>query len=274
MSMTLSCAIEGGFFVTGDDRIKTSVSSKGNQIKWRRSDGIWAKADDMGYEGLAEQTAYRLLVNSNLSCCVEYAACRIIEEDTGYLGCVSKDFLSDGEELHTIARLFESDALEFDRDMKTMPAPGRLRYLIENTERITGTSGFGGWLGMLLEFDAFILNEDRHLHNVALVRRPDGTYRPMPVFDNGAAFLSDTRRDYPLGMPIEAGIRKAKSKPVVTDFDKQLAAVDDVVGLSLKYSMSPDAFQVVCPEYSGQTVARVQSIISFQSRRYPHLFNT
>ena len=275
MSETLSSAIRNGFRVVYEDRVKTSASSKGNQIKWRRSDGIWAKADDMGYEGLAEQTASFLLTTSNFDEYAEYAACRIHEDDTIHAGCVSADFLAAGETLITLARSFQADVLRYDRDMEKMSASQRLVYLIENTERITGMNGFGKWLRMLLEFDALILNEDRHLHNIAVVKRPDGTYKPMPVFDNGAAFLSDTTRDYPLdsGMSVSRLISCVKSKPIVTDFDKQLAAVADVVGLSLKLNCASNAIQVSSQEYPAQITTRVQNIISYQANRYPHLFS-
>jgi hypothetical protein len=97
----------------------------------------------------------------------------------------------------------------------------------------------------------------------------------MPVFDNGAAFLSDTTRDYPLdsGMGIGRLISRVRGKPIVTDFDKQLAAVDEVVGLSLKFNCLPDAIQVQSKEYSEQIVARIQNILNLQARRYPHLFS-
>jgi hypothetical protein len=274
MNEILNCAINGGVCVAFEDRVKTSASSKGNQIKWRRSDGIWVKADDMGYEGLAEQTASLLLTYSNFDEYAKYRVCKIHEDDVVYTGCVSADFLAVGEELITLARLFQADVLRYDKDFETMSASQRLKYLIENTERITGINGFGNWLGMLFEFDAFILNEDRHLHNIAVVKKPDGTYKPMPVFDNGAAFLSDTARDYPLtaGMSLTRLVSRVKSKPIVTEFDKQLAAMDEVVGLSLKFSCSPDAITVQSEEHPEQIVTRVKNIIMHQALKYPHLF--
>jgi len=39
--------------VTAKDRRTTATSSKGNQTKWCK-DGIWVKANFMGYEGIAE----------------------------------------------------------------------------------------------------------------------------------------------------------------------------------------------------------------------------
>jgi hypothetical protein len=278
MSGTLNCAIKNGFRVSFDDRVKTSASSKGNQIKWHRSDGIWAKSDDMGCEGLAEQTASCILACSNFTEYVCYASCKIYEDNDIHTGCECADFLSADERLITLARLFQADVLRYEKDMEKMQASQRLAYLIEHTGRITGMKGFGKWLGMLLELDAFILNEDRHLHNIAVVKKADGTYKPMPVFDNGASFLSDASRDYPLNssMNLARLISRAKSKPIATSFDKQVAAVEDVVGLSLKFNSTPETMQseVASQEYSGQIVARVRNIISHQAKRYPHLFSS
>lgn len=47
-------------------RLFTVQSSKGNQLKWER-DGIWYKADYMGYEGLAEYIVSELLRYSTLN---------------------------------------------------------------------------------------------------------------------------------------------------------------------------------------------------------------
>ena len=273
MSAISNFVTDAGFNVTVEDRVASSTSSKGNQIKWRRSDGIWAKADALGYEGLAEQTAGVLLASSNITDYVEYASCKIIEDETEYVGCVSADFLAPDETLITVARLFELDALDYNADMSAMTATERLKYIITNLERITDIVGIGRWLGALLEFDAFILNEDRHLHNIAVIKKHTGAFRLMPIFDNGAAFLSDTGRDYPMSIPIKVGIRKVKSKPIATGFSKQIDAVAEAVGLSLKFSVPPETIRVASQAYADEVIARVQHIIDYQAQRYPHLFS-
>ena len=50
-----------------DEDIRTNDrrSSKGNQMKFER-DGIWYKADYLGYEGLVEYTVSKLLAFSDL----------------------------------------------------------------------------------------------------------------------------------------------------------------------------------------------------------------
>ena len=45
----------------------------------------------------------------------------------------------------------------------------RLRFLVQQVERITGLQNFGVYMNKLLTIDAFFLNEDRHMHNIAVL---------------------------------------------------------------------------------------------------------
>ena len=47
----------------------------------------------------------------------------------------------------------------------------RLRFLVQQVERITGLQNFGVYMNKLLTIDAFFLNEDRHMHNIAVLMR-------------------------------------------------------------------------------------------------------
>jgi len=94
----------------------------------------------------------------------------------------------------------------------------------------------------------------------------------MPVFDNGAAFLSDTRRDYPLTSPTIRLIDKVRSKPIVTHFDKQIVAVREVVGLSLKLSNTEKLESGAFDRYDKDEIMRVRHVIKLQSERYSYLF--
>jgi hypothetical protein len=68
-------------------------SSKGNQLKFER-DGIWYKADYLGYEGLAEYVISALLHFSDLdpSEYVDYEPEQIEYNGNVYPGCRSRDF--------------------------------------------------------------------------------------------------------------------------------------------------------------------------------------
>ncbi len=48
-----------------DKKEANRKSSKGNQLKWER-DGVWYKADYMGYEGLSEYVISHLMKKSSL----------------------------------------------------------------------------------------------------------------------------------------------------------------------------------------------------------------
>ena len=49
----------------------TDSSSKGNQPKWL-TDGLWYKADHMGYEGLSEIVISKLIAKTNIQNYVMY----------------------------------------------------------------------------------------------------------------------------------------------------------------------------------------------------------
>ena len=74
----------------------------------------------------------------------------------------------------------------------------RLRFLVQQVERMTGLQNFGVYMNKLLTIDAFFLNEDRHMHNIAVLMNGKGDYAYCPIFDNGAGLLADTTMDYPL----------------------------------------------------------------------------
>lgn len=84
-------------------------SSKGNQLKWE-NDGIWYKADYMGYEGLVEYMISHLLEKSTLrkSEYVLYDLEEIKYKDIIYNGVCSCNFLREGWQLITIERLFQN----------------------------------------------------------------------------------------------------------------------------------------------------------------------
>ena len=72
-------------------------SSKGNQLKWENN-GIWYKADYMGYEGLAEYVISNFLKFSNLNDdeFVVYSPIEIKYKNQKYNGACSNNFLKDG----------------------------------------------------------------------------------------------------------------------------------------------------------------------------------
>ena len=258
--------------VTRDERIDSAPSSKGNQIKWRTRNGLWLKADDFGYEGLSEAVAARFLELSNISQYAWYDTCTIKEDIVEYRGCVSRDFLESDERLITIFRLYEANGIDLYSEFEGKSAVDKLNRLIDNIARWTNLAEFGAWLGRLLEFDAFILNEDRHLQNIAVISNTGGGFRLMPIFDNGAALLSDTRRDYPLSASVSKLIEKVRSKPIVTSFSRQIEATNSAVGLSLEFTCRPSLDHNDFPQYTEEEINRAEKVVEIQTKRYSYLF--
>ena len=176
-------------------------SSKGNQLKWRNGD-IWYKADYTGYEGLTEYIISHLLIKSTLKEeeYVLYDLEQIKYNTTLYNGVKSKNFLSDDWQIITLERLFKSF---FGESLNTaiyriQDHSERMKFVVNQVERITGLDDFGVYMSKLMTIDAFFLNEDRHTHNIAVLMNGKGEFAYCPIFDNGAALLADMTMDYPV----------------------------------------------------------------------------
>ena len=81
---------------------------------------------------------------------------------------------------------------------------------------------------MIFWFILLILNEDRHTSNMGLIKQANGKYRVCPIFDNGAAFMSDTTMSYPLTKDVLSMIEQVDSKTFSTKFNIQQEAIDEL----------------------------------------------
>ena len=119
------------------------------------------------------------------------------------------------------------------------------------------------------------LNEDRHMHNIAVLRDGTGGYHYCPVFDNGCALLSDTQMDYPMGEDIITLIPQVRAKTLSRNFMEQLEAVEALYGQSLKFSYSIKEIEMLLekePYYPEEIKIRVRDILLQQRRTYQYLF--
>lgn len=250
-------------------------SSKGNQFKGRL-DNIWYKADRLGYEGAAEYLSSDILKSTNVTDFVEYSLETINCNHITYNGCSSKNFLLDNEEIVTVARLFQrkfGTSLEKLLEGKTLKE--KVNFFVASCEDITKTHDFGAYLTSLFELDAFILNEDRHFNNIAFIKSPKG-YKFAPVFDNGAAFLSDTRDSYPLLNDTIGLCASVEAKPFSKDFDKQVEICRELYGPQLKinnsYEISENVKNNICKMYGETVFNRLKEIFEHQKYLYPEMF--
>lgn len=216
-------------------------SSKGNQLKWKKDD-IWYKADNLGYEGLAEYMVSSLLKKTNVADFVEYDLTSIEYNGISFCGCSSKSFLEPNEVLITLPRLFtmylnEDIYMECERLDRT--EVDCIKYVADHVSRITGLTDFGKHLTLLLEMDAFFFNEDRHFHNIAVIYNEETrVFSYCPIFDCGCALFSDTRMYYPLDKSLEECEAKVKAKPFSPSFDDQVNAARSLYGVQFAFWFS------------------------------------
>lgn len=253
-------------------------SSKGNQLKWFH-DKVWYKADYTGYEGLAEYVVSGLLQYSNLNEneYVTYHTEEICYGYNQYRGCSSKDFLERDWQIITLERLFQNHFNEsLNKSLYTIENhEKRIRFLVEQTERITGLKDFGVYMSKLLALDAFFLNEDRHTHNIAVLMDGRGNYDYCPIFDNGAALLSDTTMDYPLQRELLECMGAVEAKTFCRDFEEQLDLVEKIYGQHIQFDFGEKEVEELLKQekyYPDEVKERVREIVLSQRRKYSYLF--
>ena len=259
-------------------RTNTRQSSKGNQLKWE-NEGIWYKADYTGYEGLAEYVISHLLKLTNLNEgeYVLYEPEQIKYKRQIYNGVRSRAFIDEDWQIITLERLFKNvynesltSVLWHMSDVKE-----RLEFLVNSIKNITGLNNWDEYICRLFTIDAFFLNEDRHMHNIAVLMNGKGEYKYCPVFDNGAGLLSDTTMDYPMEQDIYQMISEVKSKSVSQDFDEQLDVAENLYGQNLQFLFTKKNVSDIVNNadmYPLEERKRVELIIYSQMNKYKYLF--
>lgn len=214
------------------------TSSKGNQEKWLDK-GIWYKLDQFGYEALAETFTSMLLEHSNIEidtpfCFTRYRMERLKVHGHERTGCSSENFLRPGMAVITLSHLFQrhwSRPLK-DELQRLSSDRKRIAFLAEETAAITGLEAFPEYLTLLFEIDALVLNDDRHLNNIAVLQEGD-RYDYCPIFDQGAGLLSNTQFS-PMDIDPHALIRQLRARPFNTTFNRQLHTAQELYGKQLR----------------------------------------
>lgn len=247
-------------------------SSKGNQPKWFLN-GIWYKADHMGYEGLAEAVISKLLEKTNITNFVKYEPIKIEFGYQNRSGCFSKNFLKKGCELIPLERLhrlykrigLSKKLQEFDS------AKDRIKYTVDFVESVTNIKSFGEYLTAMLEIDAFFLNEDRHTNNIAIIRNPDtNEFSLCPYFDQGLSLLSDLDGFW-LDGDTGKHIMRVTAKPFGT-FKSQVSAAQELYGkqLEIKFTLKDvdEILEDLNEYYNEEILNRVRFVIDKQLSKW------
>lgn len=216
------------------DRISIT-SSKGNQEKWCNDDGFWYKLDQFGYEALSEAVTSDLLKQSNILqdtpfTFVNYKVAECCVHNAKRTASVSKNFLHEGEHIITISKLlsgFSKNQLlstlnRISSDKK------RLQYIVEQTEEITGLKEFHTYISLLFEIDSYIVNDDRHLNNIAVIEK-DGKFGYCPIFDNGAGLLSNMQI-YRSDIEPKGLIKSVLASPFRISFNREVNMTHSLYG--------------------------------------------
>lgn len=254
-------------------------SSKGNQLKWQK-DGIWYKADSNGYEGLSEYVIAKLLKKSSLQDneFVDYELETIGYGYQTFNGCKCKSFLKENESIITLDRLFQNGYGErLSTILLSIDGVGnRIKFTVDKTEQMTGIDDFGMYLSKILIMDRLFLNEDRHMNNIAVIYDGNEKFRLCPIFDNGAALLSDTRQDYPLDVEWNILIKDVKSKSFDDDFDIQTDILEREYGLGMTFCFDDTDIISIVDEVENYSLAvkeRVKRVLISQRNKNMYYFD-
>jgi len=260
-----------------DKRDNNRQSSKGNQLKWEK-DEIWYKADYAGYEGLAECVVSYLLTKSSLKETeyVTYEPELIKHKGSIFNGCKSRTFADNLQEV-TLERLFKTLCGKSLNSMIYSVEDHRERFvnLVNRIEELTEVSGWGIYINKMVTIDALFLNEDRHTHNIALLWDGKERYKTCPFYDHGAALLSDTTLDYPIGCDIYEEMTKVKSKTICTSFEEQLDISEELYGRNIEFYWTEKDVDCILGKldmYSKEIRERVKELLMQQRRKYKYLF--
>jgi hypothetical protein len=232
-------------------------SSKGTQPKYYK-DNIWYKQNFTGYESKAERLCSLLLSFSNIEDYVSYEECIINKRN----GCYSPNFLQLEEECVTLQRLYEyyqggnlSDAILINKDIEA-----RITFVLDFVKEAIYLD-LRDYLAKLLTFDMLTLNIDRHFHNICVIRKKDGSYRQAPVFDNGAALLSNYGI-FPMDVSLEENIEHAIAAPFSGSFELQAQVLGMPLRINSEIKKRLDSFPAT----------RAKQVLEWQMAKYKFLF--
>lgn len=204
-------------------------SSIGTQKKYYEN-GFWYKQNHVGYEGVAEYLASKVLACSNMQDYVEYEPCKI----NGVDGCRSANFLLESESFISLQRLYDiyhggqlSERIRMIDSVKD-----RIRFVIDFVFDTIGLD-IRESLGKIATFDMLILNTDRHFNNLGIVADlVKKQYKTAPVFDHGNALLSNLA-EFPIDDDIETNIDRVVGQPFSASLENQ--AMELGFGLKVDY---------------------------------------
>ena len=259
-----------------------ATTSRGNQEKWLDSDkNIWYKLDHHGFESLAETVASQILIHHSNAFelgipVTEYFIKKVVVHGNTRIVCGSENFRAPENSIvtaHTLLKngLGKNFTEQFNAKKNLIQ---RITLLVDTVQDITRLSDFGQYLTLLFEIDALILNQDRHLNNIAVMRTSSG-YTYCPIFDNGAAFLLDYGM-YPYDVETKSWISQTRALPFKTTFSTLLCTCRQLYGAQLRVHFSKQDIRDILnpllqyyPEpFQAYLAERVEQVLMTQKKKY------
>lgn len=234
-------------------------TSEGTQIKYKKGN-YWYKRDNRGHEGLVEYLVSNFLRYTDLESedfvMYEYGTIN------GQSGCRSRNFLKNNEELVTLYRLYFNEyGKDLSQVINTMDEmEERIDYVIRFVQKSCGIDIFK-YLGRILTVDMMILNEDRHLNNLALIF--DGnSFKPSPIFDNGLSLLTGNQ-SVNWNFPVSENVKRVIARPFSGSHEKMV----EYFGKGLEVDVKKALEWLDTQEWS-----RERNVLEYQIKRYSSKF--
>lgn len=244
------------------------TTSRGNQEKWfDKESGLWYKLDSRGAEALAEAIASSILrEHSNLYelgfSAAEYDVQAGTVHNKNVLISVSQNFRGADESIVTCYTILKNgigpDFISKFNARRNLSQ--RIEFLVSSVKDVTNIPDFEKYLTVLFEIDALILNQDRHLNNIAVLATPTG-YKPCPIFDNGAAFLLDYGC-FPYNIETKGCISQALSLPFKVSFPTLLRVMHTLYGKHLEVDYSRQDVRTIVQQYLPHYPPNIQPYLS------------
>ena len=104
--------------------------------------------------------------------------------------------------------------------------------MVDAAKNITGLPDFDKYLTLLFEIDSLIMNDDRHLNNIAVLEE-NGRFDYCPIFDNGAGLLSNTQI-YRMDIEPRGIMKTMVASPFFMTFNREVKTAHSLYGKILK----------------------------------------
>lgn len=173
------------YYIESELKLK-GHSSRGYAEKYS-CNGYWYKVSAGAFNAQAEVIASRLIKYTNIVNAVHYTICKV----NGKYATRSKDFTG-SKQLETIGSLYlKQTGSLIETATGNMTAMQLVKVATVTVNKATGIpeQQIRDYLSLMVQFDAFVLNEDRHFYNIGVLRGRNG-WHMAPIFDFDCCLFS------------------------------------------------------------------------------------